>query len=358
MPTLSCSLIVRNAQQSLDRVLASVRLYVDELVVVDTGSTDDTIGVAGQYADRVETITWPESFAAARNKALELCTGEWVMYLDSDDELLNGAAIRPAIEATNPNVGMFLLRYVTAVDRNGDPEMDFWRERIVRQGYCTWKGRAHEVLLPTVQTHYERLAEPWVLHHGHGSSKTSLARNIALLHMDLKDDPKETRTMFYLGRDLILLGRLDQGRKMLQRYMKTATWPDEMYIAQSLISYCYRYAGLYKEAFDADVQLLYIKPTWPGAYFQMAEDCYYLKQWDRSAHFCAIGQSLPPPQTNLFVSRSAYTYDWIIYQVVALYNLGRVDEAVALTEHALTLNPDDTRHRFNQAYFAQKSLAG
>ena len=84
----------------------------------------------------------------------------------------------------------------------------------------------------------------------------------------------------------------------------------------------------------------------------MAQDCYYLRQWDRSVHFCEIGQRLAPPVTNLFVSPAAYTYDWMIFQVVALHQLGRTIEATDLTHRALALKPDDRMHLLNKAYFA------
>lgn len=352
MTSLSCYMIVRNAQDSVQRALQSVRAHVDELVVLDTGSTDETLYIARQHADLVQEMTWPDSFAAARNTALDLCTGDWTMFLDADDELLHGEAIRSAIDAVGPETGMLMLRYVTGVDNAGNTDQEFWRERVVRRGACRWVGRAHEVLLPVIQTHYQRLTEPWVMHHGHGDSRSSMERNIALLRRDLEDNPKETRTQFYLGRDLVLAGHIREGRVMLQRYMKTATWADEMYIAQSVISFCYRTEGLYREAFDADIQLLYIYPTWPGAYFQLAEDCYYLKQWDRAVHFCEIGERLPKPETNLFISYAQLTYDWMIYKVVALAQLGRVAEAAALTERALAIRPTDPMHLANQAYFA------
>ncbi len=352
MTSLSCYLIVRDAATTLGRALQSVRPHVDELVVLDTGSTDETLYIARQHADLVHEMTWPDSFAAARNAALDRCSGEWTMFLDADDDLANGAAIAPAIEQAGPETGMLMLRYVTGIASAGPTDEEFWRERVVRRGACRWVGRAHEVLLPVNQTHYQRITEPWVMHHGHGDSRSSMERNIRLLRLDLQDNPTETRTQFYLGRDLVLAGRIHEGRRMLQRYMKTATWPDEMYIAQSVIGFCYRTEGLYREAFDADIQLLYIYPLWPGAYFQLAEDCYYLKQWDRSIHFCEIGERLPKPETNLFVSYAQLTYDWMIYKVVALAQVGRVADAAALTERALAIRPTDPLHLANQAYFA------
>ena len=84
---LSLSMIVRNEEARLAGCLESVRGFVDEMVVVDTGSNDGTIAIAEAAGARVEQIPWPGDFAPARNTALEFLTGDWVLVLDADEQL-------------------------------------------------------------------------------------------------------------------------------------------------------------------------------------------------------------------------------------------------------------------------------
>ncbi len=84
---LSVCVIVRNEEAVLARCLESVRAAADELVVVDTGSTDGTVEIARRFGARLGAFPWVDDFAAARNAALELATGEWVLWLDADDYL-------------------------------------------------------------------------------------------------------------------------------------------------------------------------------------------------------------------------------------------------------------------------------
>ncbi|MCS5697456.1 glycosyltransferase [Cyanobium sp. FGCU-52] len=85
---LSLSMIVRDEQENLDACLRSVADFVDEMVVVDTGSSDGTVAVAERWGARVHHLSWPGDFAPARNHALAHTRGDWVLVLDADERLL------------------------------------------------------------------------------------------------------------------------------------------------------------------------------------------------------------------------------------------------------------------------------
>ncbi len=87
---LSLSMIVRNEEDRLKICLDSVRNFVDEICILDTGSTDKTINIAKENGAKVETLEWPGDFAPARNKALTFVKGDWVLVLDADEQLLPG----------------------------------------------------------------------------------------------------------------------------------------------------------------------------------------------------------------------------------------------------------------------------
>ena len=84
---LSLAMIVKDEAQNLDKCLDSVKGLADELIVVDTGSTDKTVEIALAHGAKVERFAWTGSFAEARNKSLSLCTGDWILVLDADEML-------------------------------------------------------------------------------------------------------------------------------------------------------------------------------------------------------------------------------------------------------------------------------
>lgn len=91
---LSLSMIVRDEAERLERCLASVAGFVDEMVLLDTGSTDDTVAIAERCGAVVHRLPWPGDFAPARNEALKHVSGDWVLVLDAD-EVLSAQAHEP-----------------------------------------------------------------------------------------------------------------------------------------------------------------------------------------------------------------------------------------------------------------------
>src|SRR5258708_2099433 len=138
-------MIVRDAETTLERALKSVRPHVDELIVVDTGSTDATCDIALAYGACLTGIQWSDHFGYARQSAHDLCTGDWILHLDADDELVNGGNLKPLLLAGNLETTAYMLRYQLLYGPDAKPGIDFWRERVVKRGAYRWEGRIHEV---------------------------------------------------------------------------------------------------------------------------------------------------------------------------------------------------------------------
>src|SRR5262249_6783386 len=97
--TLSAALIVKNEERFLAGCLQSLAGLVDEVVVVDTGSTDSTVEIARAHRARVFDFAWNGRFDGARNAGLERCTGEWILYVDADERTrpCDGQALRESL---------------------------------------------------------------------------------------------------------------------------------------------------------------------------------------------------------------------------------------------------------------------
>ena len=136
---LSLCMIVRNEAENLARCLDSVSGVVEEMIILDTGSTDDTKVIARRYTPHVYDYVWRDDFAAARNAAFAYATKPYLLWLDADDMLeetarLRLAALKPRLDGT---VDAVMTPYHYAHDCGGRPTLIFERERIVRAGGFT-----------------------------------------------------------------------------------------------------------------------------------------------------------------------------------------------------------------------------
>ncbi len=123
-PQLSLCMIVRDEAFFLARCLDAVVEYIDEIVIVDTGSKDETREIAARYTDNLYQFEWVDDFAAARNFSLSKATGDWILVLDADElvEPQGMAKLRTAIGQTDQDA-FFLIQY----NYNNDPLIRDWQ---------------------------------------------------------------------------------------------------------------------------------------------------------------------------------------------------------------------------------------
>lgn len=147
--SLSLCMIVRNEEHTLGRCLDSVAGVFDEIVIVDTGSTDATTEVAARFGARVIEFPWIDDFAAARNHSFGHATGDYIMWLDADDILLppDRAKLLELKGALDPQIDAVSMVYHTAFDEASNVVASARRFRIVRAGKgFSWVGAVHEDL--------------------------------------------------------------------------------------------------------------------------------------------------------------------------------------------------------------------
>jgi cellulose synthase/poly-beta-1,6-N-acetylglucosamine synthase-like glycosyltransferase len=115
-PRLSVCMIVKNEQRFLGQCLASVKDIADELIVIDTGSTDRTIEIAREHGAQVGHFEWCNDFAAARNASIAPATGDWILFLDGDEELSPAEKqTLPALLASN-NTALIRLPLINSLN--------------------------------------------------------------------------------------------------------------------------------------------------------------------------------------------------------------------------------------------------
>lgn len=207
---LILSLIMRNEARCIARCLDSVRPWVERMVVLDTGSTDDSVALARRAGAVVHQRPWPDSFAAARNLALDLAGDyRFALVLDADEWLVSGGEALQSFAATGGDGGagradrLGVIRVDSSFEQDGLARTSpAWLTRLLPAG-ARYAGRIHEQVVGTGPR--ERLAAV-IGHDGYepGQMATKRGRNRRLLEAELAAAPDDAYWHFQLGKDAAL----------------------------------------------------------------------------------------------------------------------------------------------------------
>lgn len=208
MNQLALVVIARDEAARIGRCLASARGLVDEIVVLDTGSSDATADIAREHGAQVHRFAWCDDFAAARNAALELASCDWNLVLDADEWLASAdrAAVADVL-AGPPLIG--LLPIASEFDLQGRVERaTSWIARMLPRA-VRYAGRIHEQ--PVSSLPRRRLALP-VHHDGYRQADAARkrGRNQALLLRALEDSPQDAYLLYQLGKNHEIGGEFEQ----------------------------------------------------------------------------------------------------------------------------------------------------
>lgn len=212
-PRISAVLITRDEAAVLPRCIASLRGAVDEIVVLDTGSKDETATLAKERGASVFHAEWPNDFAAARNAALAHANGDWILWIDADEELVASAEQVRALTEGVP--GAYDVEIENLVDDRPDGDRFVHPAlRLFRRGEATaWEGRVHEQVVGIVGTRAQ-IEGPFLRHHGYRPSimtaKDKASRTIGLLEAALADSPNDAFQRFNLANALLVDGRREE----------------------------------------------------------------------------------------------------------------------------------------------------
>ncbi|SMC22440.1 Glycosyltransferase involved in cell wall bisynthesis [Desulfacinum hydrothermale DSM 13146] len=212
-PRISLCMIVKNEEHNLPRCLDSVQGQVDEIVVVDTGSTDRTVEVASRYGAKMVTFAWNGDFSAARNVSLDHASGDWVLWLDADEELLEGTGGMTLPElAASTDVDAYLVP-IQNMKADGSFTAHFAVRFFRKLEGIRFEGKAHESVGDWLLRQNARIAQSPVpiRHWGYavsdGELQRKLDRNLELLMAQLKQTPNSSYVHYYIG--MTLIGKKD-----------------------------------------------------------------------------------------------------------------------------------------------------
>jgi glycosyltransferase involved in cell wall biosynthesis len=299
---VSICMIVKNEERFLAQCLRSVQDLADEIIIVDTGSTDRTIEIAKSFGATVIEREWRNDFAWARNQALEVATKRWIFVLDADEELM--AAAKPSVTALRDVPAWLTAVWIRIYNRSDDyvgtGDMSHALVRIFpNHESIRYRGLIHE--FPTVNGDANGLAAAsspiGVIHHGytkevvHGRDKG--ARNLAIVKAAAEREPDEPYNWFTVGATAFLLQDFEAARDALEKMLVLLGEERRGYVPNGLAilaeAYCDKLGDPIKGE-EVARRGLSVSPRYANAHFQLGKALIAQKRFDegREAYLAAI----------------------------------------------------------------------
>ncbi len=348
-PTIGLALIVRDEEETLPQLLASIEGAFDQVVLVDTGSTDATEAQFKWWAIEqdlplgynIARFKWIDDFAAARAYADSFLKTDWTCWADADDTIRNAQNLRQLAAEAPPDLLSYICSYDYARDQHGNCACRLVRERLVRRGAGEWVGRVHESQLIAGR---QQLVSPdvveWVHNHPPDPSDSN-ERNIRILEAWIEEEPDNPRVVGYLGTELLIRGELDRAGELFERYVALKTgWDEERAQIYRKLGGVRIAQGRHDEAIDAALEAVRLLPSWPDSYLTLAEAYHEKGEWAKAIQWAEEVLRRGEPQTMLIVNPLDYTVTPRMVLASALGELGHIDKALGVAEDALEIIPD------------------
>lgn len=324
----SLAMIVKNEQAVIDRCLKSVEGLFDEIIIVDTGSTDKTKELLTKYTSLIYDFEWVDDFSKARNFAFSKASGDYIMWLDADDVMPNKTRqkfinLKKQIANSLPDVVM--MKYDIAFDTNGNASFSYYRERIIKNhaGFV-WQDPVHEVIQPSGKIIYSKIS----VEHRPIKNKKATDRNLKIYQNLLKNGVKfSPRQQYYYSRELMFNGLYKQAITNLNEFLNMENaWLQNKISACIDLYKCYLCLGENLKAKQSLIKSFeFALPTAQACC--LLADLFFKERNFNLAIFwykCALNDKLDET-SGAFVEKQYYTTYPLLQLCVCYYKLGNIE---------------------------------
>ncbi|WP_052422094.1 tetratricopeptide repeat-containing glycosyltransferase family 2 protein [Paenibacillus sp. FSL P4-0081] len=351
-PLISLCMIVKNEADTLARCLQSVRGVADEIIIVDTGSTDSTVSIARSFGARIIPFPWNGDFASARNAGLAGARGTWILVLDADEELEPGSKKELLVCAEHTEYEAFFVRIHNhkGTDRASqtitvNPILRMFKSRASYR----FSGIIHEqiaaVIVQETPAAAMHMSTVVVHHYGYADGvvekKDKISRNIGLLKEQLKLNPGDAFHHFNMAVEYMRLGDYGHALEHIQTSLDHVE-PDTSYI-HLLYKYeirCLAVTGDLPGALEACERGLALFPDYPDLHHIKGALLLQVSAFAEAK--AALGRALDigvsPPAYHTESGLGTYLTRTLLGQ--ACQQIGEDNEAIACFTSAAQLHPE------------------
>lgn len=340
--------IAKNEEKFVDRWVKAMA-EADEIYVLDTGSTDNTVSRLRKLGVNVsvEKID-PWRFDVARNHSLELVPDDADICVSTDlDEIFEPGWRKILENSWKEGTTRARYNYNWSLDEKGNPLVNFYIEKIhIRKGY-KWTHPVHEVLTFDGEEQYVTI-DDITLNHYPDVTK-SRANYLPLLELSVKEKPEDDRNVHYLGREYMYYGMWNESIDTLIKHLSlpSATWKDERCASMRFIARDYIQLKRYDEAKMWLEKAILEAPHLRDPFVERALLSYSLNEWQDVIKYSLEALKIENHPKSYINEPSSF--DGTIEDIlsIAYYNIDDIDNSIFWLKKALKIRPDDKRLKNN-----------
>lgn len=355
MATISACIICKNEEEKIVNLLSSIKDVVDEIIIVDTGSTDKTVLKALGYTNNVFHFEWINDFAKARNYSFEKATGDWIIWLDSDDIFLKKDIekfneLKKELDSTN--IDVYSLWYSYRHDKNGNCTYKFQRERLIRNGMgFHWDYPIHEALLTHGNKQNTDISVTHTNNHDNGHKYIDFFKKKIYDGYELRQ-----RDMYYYGGELAIFGYQDEAQEIFERFFNMGEHNNQ-YEAKRAAEYLldiYIDKKMYNSALETIFKYLKYGYPDPKIFYKMGMVYERLNKKEEAIFYYKVSTDMKndfPDEGCVVNEYSNFIFSSSLQLVVILYSLNRIEESKKYHLISKELNPESETVKYNDQFF-------
>lgn len=350
MNILSVCMIVKNESSVLDRCLAQVKKFADQIVVVDTGSSDCTKQIAKKYTKNVFDFVWQNDFSLARNYAISKAKTKYVMWLDADDYIDDDNVKKINLLKNSAKSDTFMLKYQILFDKSGKCLFEYYRERILKNcDKCKFCGFVHEAISPFGKIEYTDIA----VKHLKIEKTRDEKRNLKLYNYHKKlGYIFNSREQFYYARELFYNKYYKKSIKMFKKFLKMDNkfWPN-IIDAHIMLADAFVMVGDLKKAGDCLVDCIKNYQPNPVVCTKLGIINLSKKQYKNAIFWLKSALILPKDEkSGQFIENDYYDFLPYLELSICYFYIGDYQNFKKYHNLAKQIKPYDGAVLFNQKF--------
>lgn len=355
MISVSLCMIFKNEEDVIERCLESTQNMFDEIIIVDTGSNDNTKKIAEKFTNNIYNFEWCDDFSKARNYAFSKATKDYIMWLDADDVISddNVKLFLKLKEELSNDIDMVMMKYSISFDSENNPTYSYYRERLLKkEKNYQWVGNIHEVITPNGNVKYSDINIYHKKVHT-GDPNRNLKIFEKMIHDSIILSPRE---QFYYSREFYYNKRYDEAIKGFEEFLNSGLgWYENCISACIDLHYCYLSINKPEKALNSLFNsFMYDKPRAEvccliGNYF------FNISSFNIAIYWYELATTLTPDTTTGgFYNLDSYDFIPYLQLCVCYDKLKEYEKAYEYNEKAGKIKPTDVAYLYNKNYFNTK----